>query len=84
MKLYRRAGGYISTIPPRQSFILPSKSDPTLKYIVEEDEQGKWSCECVAGSFKQLCRHIRIAQNQIHGQTYRPTIDQSFRQDVSG
>jgi hypothetical protein len=34
--------------------------------------------------FKQPCRHIRIAQNQLHGQTYRPTIDDEVTLTLKG
>jgi hypothetical protein len=67
---------------PGQTFRIPSKSEPGIMYKVQEYQHG-WRCDCVAGLMKQPCRHIRIAQNALHGETYRPTIDQSFGEDVS-
>ena len=68
---------------PLQTFQIPSKTERGTLYTVDQMREG-WRCDCIAGSMKQPCRHIRIAQNKLDGQKYRPTIDQGFGQDVSG
>jgi hypothetical protein len=48
-----------------------SKTERGLLYTVDQ-MRDRWRCDCIAGQMKQPCRHIRIAQNNLDGQKYRP------------
>jgi hypothetical protein len=44
-----------------------SKTDENVFYTVSEYRDGKYSCDCVAGTMNRPCRHVRIIQNKKKG-----------------
>jgi uncharacterized Zn finger protein len=39
-----------------------SKSQPDLYRTVAVSNKGNWFCDCPAGGFRHICKHIKLAQ----------------------
>jgi hypothetical protein len=44
------------------TYSVPSAGDPTVKYTVSADAEGKLHCNCKGYAFRGTCRHVRAGQ----------------------
>jgi hypothetical protein len=58
---------YSEFLKPIKIYKIASKSEKGLMHIVEELPNGKFVCDCAAGSFKSECRHIREVKHKKLG-----------------
>lgn len=52
-------------LAPTSRFKIPSHSEQGEFHIIEVFSDGHLECDCVAGSYKQPCRHIKIVKNHL-------------------
>lgn len=50
-------------LAPIYRFKVPSKSEPKKFHIIEVFKDGHSECDCVASSYNQPCRHIKIGRH---------------------
>lgn len=52
-------------LAPISRFKVPSKSEKGEFHIVEVFSDGHLECDCVAGNYKQPCRHIKTVKAHL-------------------
>ena len=52
-------------LTPTSRFKILSNSKPGKFHIVEIFKDGHLECDCVAGSYKQPCHHIKVVKNHL-------------------
>ncbi|MBU0777499.1 hypothetical protein KKF82_04505 [Patescibacteria group bacterium] len=52
-------------LSPTSRFKVPSNSELGEFHIIEVFSDGHLECDCVAGNYKQPCRHIKTVKNHL-------------------